>query len=203
MRQPVPIIIDRFHVDPRELGANDHFVDPDGRLVCVIPVEREEDYAHPNYIGRADRAMGRLREHYWRPFAEDDAEALKVPPRPYSRPGLRHGRGFAATDQQRRKMKTAVCVNCRRPGVDPAHLVPKSLAAQRCHDALCVIPLCRLCHDAYDDGGLDILASLERWWRPELGHAVAHIGLLPTLRQVTGTRWIPENPKVGHEGAAA
>jgi hypothetical protein len=77
-----------------------------------------------------------------------------------------------------------VCGSVAR--VDPAHLIPRSLGG--CDEPDCVIPLCRKHHRAYDRGELDLLRYLEPRWRPELAHAVAHLGIVGSLRRITGTR---------------
>jgi len=51
--------------------------------------------------------------------------------------------------------------------------------------------LCRLHHRAYDRGELDLLPYLEPAWRPQLAHAVGHVGLIAALRQVSGWREAP------------
>jgi hypothetical protein len=51
-----------------------------------------------------------------------------------------------------------------------------------------VVPLCRVHHRAYDSGTLDLLPHLEPGSRAELAHAVAHVGLIGTLRRLTGRR---------------
>jgi len=86
---------------------------------------------------------------------------------------------------------------CGEAGVDPAHLVPRSLGG--CDDAACCVPLCRRCHRAYDRGELDILPYLEPAFRTELAHALGHIGLVGLLRRVTGRRWVAadEAPPTG------
>jgi hypothetical protein len=49
------------------------------------------------------------------------------------------------------------------------------------------VPLCRRpCHRAYDSGGLDLLPHLEPAWRAQLAHAVGHVGLIGTLRRISG-----------------
>ena len=53
---------------------------------------------------------------------------------------------------------------------------------------LCVVPLCRRCHRAYDRGELDLLPHLEPAWRAQLAHAVGHLGLIGALRRVSGQR---------------
>jgi hypothetical protein len=81
-------------------------------------------------------------------------------------------------------------------GIDPAHLIPKSLGG--CGDPLCVVPLCRRpCHRAYDRGELDLLPHLEPAWRAQLAHAVGHVGLIAALWRIGGpgdgsTRRIPD-----------
>ena len=68
--------------------------------------------------------------------------------------------------------------------IDPAHLIPRSLGG--CGDPLCVVPLCRRCHRAYDRGELDLLPHLEPAWRAQLAHAVGHVGLIGALRRIGG-----------------
>ena len=80
-----------------------------------------------------------------------------------------------------------VCGADRR--IDPAHLIPRSLGG--CGDALCVVPLCRTCHRAYDRGELDLLPYLEPGWRAQLAHAVGHVGLIGALRRISGSRREP------------
>jgi hypothetical protein len=93
---------------------------------------------------------------------------------------LQRTSSLAATDSQRRP-----CIVCGGThGVDPAHLIPRSLGG--CGDALCVTALCRGCHRAYDTGDLDLLPHLEPAWRAQLAHAVGHVGLIGALRRVGG-----------------
>jgi len=68
--------------------------------------------------------------------------------------------------------------------------VPRSLGG--CEHPDCVVPLCRLCHRAYDTGRLDLLPHLEPRWRAELAHALGHLGLIGLLERVTAERWRPE-----------
>jgi len=83
---------------------------------------------------------------------------------------------LAATDSQRLAVAGRPCIVCGAVhGIDPAHLIPKSLGG--CGDPLCVVPLCRRpCHRAYDSGELDLLPYLEPAWRAQLAHAVGHVG---------------------------
>ena len=72
----------------------------------------------------------------------------------------------------------------RHRRIDPAHLIPRSLGG--CGDPLCVVPHCRSCHRAYDEGRLDLLPHLEPAWRAQLAHAVGHVGLIAALRRISG-----------------
>jgi len=79
------------------------------------------------------------------------------------------------------------CLVCGRSDVDPAHLVPRSRGG--CDHPECVVPLCRRCHRAFDDGRLDLLPYLEPHRRAELAHALQHLGLLALLERLTAERW--------------
>jgi hypothetical protein len=94
---------------------------------------------------------------------------------------------MAATEAQRAAVAGGRCIVCgtdRR--VDHAHLIQRSLGG--CGDALCVVPLCRFHHRAYDRGELDLLPYLEPAWRAQLAHAVGHVGLIGALRRISGRR---------------
>ncbi len=94
---------------------------------------------------------------------------------------------LAATDSQRLAVAGRPCIVCGAVhGIDPAHLIPKSLGG--CGDPLCVVPLCRRpCHRAYDSGELDLLPYLEPAWRAQLAHAVGHVGLIGALRRISAS----------------
>lgn len=94
---------------------------------------------------------------------------------------------LAATERQRAAVAGRPCIVCgTTTGVDPAHLIPRSLGG--CGDPLCVVPVCRRrCHRAYDTGELDLLPHLEPGWRTHLAHAVGHVGLVGALRRIGGT----------------
>jgi hypothetical protein len=99
---------------------------------------------------------------------------------------LRRTPSLAATDRQRAAVAGRPCIVCgaaRR--IDPAHLIPRSLGG--CGEALCVVPACRSCHGAYDEGRLDLLPYLEPAWRAQLAHAVGQVGLVGALRRTTRT----------------
>jgi predicted restriction endonuclease len=92
-----------------------------------------------------------------------------------------------ASPAQRAKVAGLRCLVCGiATRIDPAHLVPRSLGG--CDAADCVVPLCRAHHRAYDQGRLDLVAHLEPHWRPEVAHAVCHLGLVRTLRRLSGRR---------------
>jgi len=92
---------------------------------------------------------------------------------------------MAATDAQRAAVVGRPCIVCgAERAVDPAHLVPRSLGG--CGDRLCVCPLCRRCHRAYDAGELDLLPYLEPAYRAQVAHAVGHVGLIGALRRIGG-----------------
>ena len=94
---------------------------------------------------------------------------------------------MAATESQRSAVAGRNCVVCgtdRR--IDPAHLIPRGLGG--CGDALCVVPACRAHHRAYDRGELDLLPYLEPVWRPQIAHAVGHVGLVGALRRISGSQ---------------
>jgi len=94
---------------------------------------------------------------------------------------------MAATDAQRAAVAGRRCIVCGTDKrVDAAHVIPKSMGG--CGHVLCVIPACRRCHRAYDAGELDLLAHLEPAWRPQLAHAVGHVGLIGALRRISGQR---------------
>jgi hypothetical protein len=97
---------------------------------------------------------------------------------------------FSATSEpQRDKVAGERCIVCGERPVDPAHLVPRSLAG--CDHPDCVVPLCRVHHRRYDRCQLDLLPYLEARHRAELAHGLGHLGLLGLLRRVTGCRWAP------------
>lgn len=73
---------------------------------------------------------------------------------------------------------------------DPAHIiqrsrVPAGMGAE--HQDNC-IPLCRRCHQAYDERRLDILPYLSK---EEMGYVVLLVGMLSALERVTNRRWVP------------
>jgi hypothetical protein len=54
-----------------------------------------------------------------------------------------------------------------------------------------VTALCRACHRLYDAGEVALLPYLEPAFRPQLVHAVGHVGLLGALERISGNRQDP------------
>lgn len=86
---------------------------------------------------------------------------------------------------------------------DGAHVTPRGLGG--CSDDLCVIPLIRAEHQAFDQGRLDVLPNMyaHGLW-DELGHAITehHVDLLSLLQRLTGVRFVPEIVEVTDEMVA-
>ena len=100
---------------------------------------------------------------------------------------LQRTSSMEASEAQRVAVAGLCCIVCSTDRwIDPAHLIPRSLGG--CGDALCVVPLCRSHHRAYDRGELDLLPYLEPGWRAQLAHAVGHAGLIGALRRISGGR---------------
>jgi len=116
------------------------------------------------------------------------AKSLRGAVKPLARRGSLERRQFApASTAQRDAVRGARCIVCgARTAIDPAHLVPRSLGG--CDHPLCVVALCRTHHRAYDRGALDLMPHLEPHYRAQVAHAVAHLGLIGTLRRLTGRR---------------
>lgn len=108
---------------------------------------------------------------------------------------MKRGRGLSASPTQRLKVKGERCLNCRQEPCDPAHIVARAQGG--CDHELCVVPLCRRCHDRYDAGALDLLPLVVRHRVPEVMHAVEHMGgdLLGLLHRLCGERFVPESLK--------
>lgn len=128
-------------------------------------------------------------------------KGLKRGAGPERRSGLRRGAatqrrtplrrsGFkAASPAQRRKIAPFGCLVCRRRPCDPAHLVSRRHGG--CEHPGCVVPLCRACHRAFDDGRLELLGCLEPGFRAQLAHALSHVSLAWLVGRVTAGRWRP------------
>jgi hypothetical protein len=98
---------------------------------------------------------------------------------------LKRTTSMAASGAQRAAVAGRPCIVCgSEHRVDAAHVIARALG---CGDALCVCPLCRHCHAAYDAGELDLLPYLEPAYRAQLAHAVGHVGLIGALRRICGS----------------
>lgn len=99
-----------------------------------------------------------------------------------------------ASKAQRAKVKTHVCavIECASEHCDPAHLAPRAMG-RGCDDPACVIALCRLHHEQFDRGDLDLLPHLSgRGFEVELAHMQLHYSdPMSVLIRLTGCRWIP------------
>lgn len=95
--------------------------------------------------------------------------------------------GFSASPAQRLKCRDAACIVCDAPPPsDPAHVIPRSLGGKdHQHD---VVPLCRRCHNLYDQHALDLLPFLEPRYRREQERAVELVGIAAAFRRITNSR---------------
>lgn len=98
-----------------------------------------------------------------------------------------------ASPAQRAKVREARSIVSLQQGCDPAHLWPRGRGG--CDDPLCVVPLTRAEHEAFDRGQLDILADLiaAGCWA-EMAHMVQvhHVDPLSMLHRLTGCRSLRE-----------
>jgi hypothetical protein len=90
-----------------------------------------------------------------------------------------------ASPEQRRKVFDSRCINCGGLGCDPAHLT--SRAQGGCNHPDCVVPLCRACHTAFDNGTIDLEPIIAlREHRLEASHMATHNSLRACLRRLNG-----------------
>jgi hypothetical protein len=109
----------------------------------------------------------------WRTTASEDTNGRRAP--------------FGASDAQRAKIVGGACVVClQTKGITPANLAPRSLGG--CDHPDCVVPLYWLHHRAYDTRRLELLPHLEPQRRPEVAHAVSHLGLIGAVRRLAPGR---------------
>jgi hypothetical protein len=100
--------------------------------------------------------------------------------------------GHASPAQREKVREERFCRTCGGMYTDPAHVIARAQGG--CDDPDCVIPLCRQCHQLYDESlGLEVLGVLSL---QEQAHAVSHVGILRALHRVTGLRWVPEGREV-------
>lgn len=89
-----------------------------------------------------------------------------------------------ASPAQRAKIKGKRCVHCPRPACDPMHVCPRGRGG--CDAPLCVVPGCRRCHRAFDEGKLDLMGDLVQHFKPELAHALLHMTPIALVARLTG-----------------
>lgn len=117
-------------------------------------------------------------------------------PKPLKRtakPRPRRGVSPASDAQRRKVLRMGASIVSAQGPCDPAHLWPRGRGG--CDDALCVVPLTRAEHAAYDLGQLDLLPHLlSRGLVAELQHALGHAGgdLIGLLHVLTGERFTPD-----------
>lgn len=108
----------------------------------------------------------------------------------------------ASPEQRAKKAAGASIVSGAVTGLDPAHICPRDLGG--CDDPLCVVPLTREEHEAFDNADprtgrrLDILPYLiAHGCIDELAHALHHYrgDLIALLERVTGEKWIPADSR--------
>lgn len=98
-----------------------------------------------------------------------------------------------ASPEQRFKARHAVSIVSGHAPCDPAHLWPRGMGG--CDDELCVVPLTRMEHMAFDAGALDLLPwLLAHKLVPEIQHALGHANgdMIALLHRLTGDRYVPE-----------
>ena len=88
-----------------------------------------------------------------------------------------------ANDFQRRKIISSPPL---RTTPSLSRISPDPAVAGRVPGPAVRVALCRRCHRTYDRGELDLLPYLEPAWRPQLAHAVGHVGLVGALRRISG-----------------
>lgn len=107
-----------------------------------------------------------------------------------------------ASARQRVKVLEHTSIVSATGPCDPAHLWPRGLGG--CDDPLCVVPLTRAEHRAFDEGRLDLLPYLiagGRW--AEIAHMIDahHADPVSVLQRLTGQRWAPTRTMLAEEAA--
>lgn len=107
--------------------------------------------------------------------------------------------GFTpASPEQRAAVRERPSIVSGEQPCDAAHVTPRALGG--CNDPLCVIPLTRQEHRAFDDGRLDVLPYMyAHGLYDEIAHAIQvhHIDLVSMLQRLTNERWAP-TPEEDH-----
>lgn len=108
-------------------------------------------------------------------------------PRQFS--SLKRSTAPETSPAQREKVRGRPCAGCGREGhVDPAHVWRRAHGG--CDHPDCVIPLCRTCHRAFDQGELDLLSRFadSEAWAVEQAHPILEhgVGLVELVRRLSG-----------------
>jgi hypothetical protein len=96
------------------------------------------------------------------------------------------------TIEQKARVAERVCICCGKhfDECDPAHVIPRAhpkLSKAAADDVRAVVPLCRQCHEDFDDG-MDLLPYLEPAWRDSQEWAAGAVGLASAMRSIGGER---------------
>ncbi len=90
---------------------------------------------------------------------------------------------MSATPAQQAKVRSLPCARCGYEGdeynpIDAAHLTDRPMGG--CESELCVVPLCRRCHEAHHAHELELLPALiDRNYHDELAHAISEHKVSP------------------------
>lgn len=112
--------------------------------------------------------------------------------------GQRRPRSISsASTAQREVVRVTSCIVTGRVkasgyAIDPAHLWPRGKGG--CDSDLCVVPLWRPVHRAYDDGRFDLLPYVvAHGLHAQMAHAMEHAGgdVVALINQVTSCRFEP------------
>jgi hypothetical protein len=144
-------------------------------------------------LQREGKSVGHIATYLDISLKEATALLAPKPRKPLSRSaGKRRRQSVSpASPPQRSKVRDVPSVTGEEGPCDPAHLWPRSLGG--CNDDLCVIPLTREEHRAFDEHRFDLLPHIVQRYPEEIAHAVLHAGgdLIAVLQRLTGTKWQP------------
>jgi hypothetical protein len=112
---------------------------------------------------------------------------------------LKKGPLGRTTDAQKARVAELACIGCSgfAGECDPAHVIDRNdIPDPVADDVRAVVPLCRACHDLYDERKLDLSRALEPVWRDSWEWAVGAVGFFRALRRITNKRWSPVSEPV-------
>lgn len=97
-----------------------------------------------------------------------------------------------ATPAQRARAKAMGCVvSGAQEGVDPAHVISRSMTTEGQDEPLAIVGLRRDFHRAYDEDSFDLLPYLTGRHDDAVAFAVERVGLITALERITNTKWGP------------